>query len=103
MTWVFICIAIGAASFLIWVIVDFYHAASRLKPQADLIGQEIRECEVQIELERSALEATKQEVDLLHREIGALDRDVSNTGKVLEKYRQRERRLKPTKFKVDNT
>ena len=33
---VYICIAIGAGMFLVWIIIDYLNAATALKPKADI-------------------------------------------------------------------
>ncbi|MEW6752447.1 MAG: hypothetical protein AB1505_15895 [Candidatus Latescibacterota bacterium] len=101
MTWVFISIAVGAGGFLVWIIVDYLNAAAGLKPKADLAHQEIRDCELRIEAEQQATETTKQEVEALQREIAELEKELVEMGKKVEEYRQRERRRKPTKFKLE--
>jgi septal ring factor EnvC (AmiA/AmiB activator) len=102
MAWVYISIAIGAAGFLIWIIVDYLNASSGLKPKAELARQEIRECEMRIESEQTATDATKQEVEALQKEIAELEKELNEIGKKVEEYRQRERRRKPTKFKLED-
>ena len=101
MAWVYISIAVGAAGFLIWIIIDYLNASSGLKPKADMARQEIRECEMRIESEQAATDATKQEVEGLQKEIGDLEKELTEIGKKVEEYRQRERRRKPTKFKLE--
>ena len=64
--------------------------------------QEIRECEMRIESEQAATDATKQEVEGLQKEIGDLEKELTEIGKKVEEYRQRERRRKPTKFKLED-
>ena len=103
MTWVYISIAIGAAGFLVRVIVEFLNASSRLKPRAELIQQEIRECEFRIEVEQSAIETNKHEVAALQKEISELEKELSAAGTELENHRQRERRRKPTKFRLEES
>ena len=102
MAWVYILIAAGSAGFLIWIIIEYLNASSSLKPKADLARQEIRECEMRIESELSATSATKQEVEGLQKEIGDLEKELVEIGKKVEEYRQRERRRKPTKFKLED-
>ena len=102
MAWVYISIAIGAAGFLVWIIVDYLNASSSLRPKADLARQEIRECELRIESEQTATDSTKQEVETLQKEIVALEKELGEVGKKVEEYRQRERRRKPTKFKLED-
>ena len=101
MAWVYIAIAVGAAGFLVWIIIDYLNTSSGLKPKAELARQEIRECEMRIESEKAATELTKQEVEGLQKEIAELEKELGDLGKKVEEYRQRERRRKPTKFKLD--
>ena len=102
MAWVYISIAVGAAGFLIWIIIDYLNSSSGLKPKADMARQEIRECEMRIESEQAATNSTKQEVEELQKEIGELEKELTEVGKKVEEYRQRERRRKPTKFKLED-
>ena len=72
MTWVYLTISIGAAGFLVWIIIDYLNASSGLKPKADVARQEIRECEARIEAEQNATNATKDGVEGLQKEIAEL-------------------------------
>ena len=101
MAWVFIIIAVGAAGFLVLIIVDYLRVSSGLKPKADHARNEIRECELRIEGEKRATEHTKQAVDSLNKEIEELDKELVGLGKTLQEYQERERRRKPTKFKLE--
>ncbi len=101
MSWVYISIAVGAAGFLIWIIIDFLNASALLKPKADMAREEIRECEMRIESEQMEAEAMKIELEGLQKEIGELEKESTDVGKKVEEYRQRETRRKPTKFKVE--
>ena len=101
MAWVYVTVALGAAGFLVWIIVDFLNSSSSLKPQADQAHQEIRQCEMMIETEELAGETTKEEVEGLQKEIKEMEKELIETGKKVEEYRQRERRRNPTKFKVE--
>ena len=102
MAWVYISIAVGAAAFLVWIIIDYLNASAGLKPKADRARLEIRECEMQIESVQFATDETKQEVEELQKEIGELEKELTETGKKVEEYRDRERRRKPTKIKVED-
>lgn len=102
MAWVYISIAVGAAGFLLWIIIDYLNASSGLKPKADLARQEIRECEMRIESEQAATDGAKEEVNALQQEIVELDKEFKEIGKKVEEYQQRERRRKPTKFKLED-
>ena len=101
MAWVYISIAIGAGGFLVWIIVDYLNTSSGLKPKADLARQEIHECEMRIENEQSSTDSTKETVEGLQKEIGNLEKELAELTKKVEGYRAREKRRKPTKYKVD--
>ncbi|MDP6701046.1 MAG: hypothetical protein QGH25_15465, partial [Candidatus Latescibacteria bacterium] len=94
MAWVYICIAIGAGIFLVWIIIDYLNSSTGLRPKADMARQEIRECEMRIESEQAATEGTKQELEGLQQEIGDLEKELTEIGKKVEEYRKRERRRK---------
>ena len=101
MSWVYISIAVGAAGFLIWIVIDFLNASASLKPKADMAREEIRDCEMRIESEQMEAEAMKIELEGLQKEIGELEKESTEVGKKVDEYRQRESRRKPTKFKVE--
>ncbi len=102
MAWVYIAISVGAAGFLVWIIIDYLNASSGLKPRAELARQEIRECEMRIESEQSAANSTKQEVENLQKEIAEMEKELVEVQKKVEQFRARERRRKPTKFKLED-
>ena len=102
MAWVYIAISVGAAGFLVWIIIDYLNASSGLKPRAELARQEIRECEMRIESEQSAANSTKQEVENLQKEIAEMEKELVEMQKKVEQFRARERRRKPTKFKLED-
>ena len=98
---VYICIAIGAGMFLVWIIIDYLNAATALKPRVDVARQEISECEMRIESEQADTEATKMELGDLKQEIGDLEKELTEISRKGEEHRQRESRRKPTKFKLE--
>lgn len=102
MAWVYIAISVGAAGFLVWIIIDYLNASSGLKPRAELARQEIRECEMRIESEQSAASSTKQDVENLQKEIAEMEKELGEVQKKVEQFRARERRRKPTKFKLED-
>ncbi len=102
MAWVYIAISVGAAGFLVWIIIDYLNASSGLKPRAELARQEIRECEMRIESEQSTANSTKQEVENLQKEIAEMEKELGEVQKKVEQFRARERRRKPTKFKLED-
>ena len=77
MAWVFICIAVGAASFLVFIVIDYLKVSAGLKPKADLAKAEIRECESKIESEQSATKDTKEQVSSLQKEIEELEKELA--------------------------
>jgi chromosome segregation ATPase len=101
MAWVFIVIAVGACGFLVLIIVDYLKVSSGLKPKADLARNEIDQCELRIETEKSATEGAKQAVADLQKEIEGLEKELNFLGKTLDEYKDKERRRKPTKFKLE--
>ncbi len=49
MAWVFICIAAGAAGFLVFIVMDYLKVTAGVKYKPDLAKAEIRECEAKID------------------------------------------------------
>ena len=101
MAWVFICIAAGAAGFLVFIVIDYLKVSAGLKPEADLAKTEIRECEAKIDTEQSATKETKEQVASLQKEIEELEKELVELQKKVDEYREREKRRKPTKFKLE--
>ena len=101
MAWVFISIAVGAAAFLAFIIIDYLKVSSGLKPKADMAKAEIRECENRIETEQATTKETKEAVEDLQKEIVELEKELGELGKKVNEYREREKRRKPTKFKLE--
>lgn len=101
MAWVFICIAVGAASFLVFIVIDYLKVSAGLKPKADMAKAEIRECESKIEVEQHATKDTKEQVTALQKEIEELEKELAELQKKVDEYREREKRRKPTKFKLE--
>ena len=102
MAWFYIAIVTGLAGIIVWIITDYLKVFSGLKPEAQLAQQEIRECQMLIEGEQIATSNTKQEVETLQKEIADLEKELGDMQKKVEKVRTRERRRKPTKFKLED-
>lgn len=102
MAWFYIAIVTGLAGVLVWIIADYFKVFSGLKPEAQLAQKEIRECQMLIEDEQVATSNTKQEVENLQKEISDLEKELGDMQKKVEKVRARERRRKPTKFKLED-
>ena len=101
MAWVYTVIAIGAAGFLVYIVIDFLNTSSSLKPKADAARKEIDECEMRIETEQAVAGETQTAVDEMQKEIGELEKESGELTKQVDTYKERERRRKPTKFKLD--
>jgi peptidoglycan hydrolase CwlO-like protein len=101
MAWVFICIAVGAAGFLAFIVIDYLNVSAGLKPKADLAKAEIRDCEAKIDAEQNATKDTKEEVAVLQKEIEELEMELVEQQKKVDEYRENEKRRKPTKFKLE--
>ena len=100
MAWVFIIIAFGAAAFLVLIVLDYLKVSGGLKPMANQARAEIRECESKIEAEQGATTDAKEQVTALQKEIEGLEKELAEISKKVEDYREREKRRKPTKFKL---
>ena len=101
MAWVFISIAVGAAGFLVFIVIDYLKVSAGLKPKANMAKAEVRDCENKIESEQGAANATKEAVSSLQKEIRALEKELGELTKKVEEYREREKRRKPTRFQLD--
>ena len=100
MAWAFICIAAGAAGFLVFIVMDYLKVTAGVKYKPDLAKAEIRECEAKIDAEQNATKDTEEQVAALQKEIKDLEKELTELEKTLDKYREREKRRKPTLFKV---
>ena len=102
MAWVFICIAIGAVGFLVFLVIDFLKVTAGLKPKADLAKAEIRDCETKIQSEKNATTDTKNQVGSLKKEIEELSKELGELQNKVNEYREREKRRRPTTFKLED-
>lgn len=101
MAWVYIVIAIGAAGFLVWIIIEYLNAAASLKPKADIARREIKEVEMKIESEQVAADASRQDVEDLKKEVAGMEKELKAVEKVIGQQQENERRRNPTKFRVE--
>ena len=99
--WVFICIAAGAAGFLFLIVIDYRKVSAGLKPKADLAKVEIRDCETKIQAEQNATEETKEQVGSLQKELEELEKELEELKPKVDEYREREKRRKPTRYKLE--
>jgi len=101
MAWVYLVIAVGAAGFLVFIIIEYLNAAASLKPKADIARREIQEVELKIEREQVASHATIEEVEELKKEVEKMEKDLKATEKSIGQLQENERRRNPTKFRVE--
>ena len=101
MTWVYISIAIGSAAFLFYIIIEYLKASSTLKPQADYARRQIREVEMQTEVEGASVEATKEEMATLDKEVKSLAESMKKAEDESAKLKTKESRRRPTSHRVD--
>tara|TARA_Y100000588_G_scaffold389288_1_gene491645 strand:+ start:261 stop:569 length:309 start_codon:yes stop_codon:yes gene_type:complete len=102
MTWVYICIAIGSTGFLFYVVIEYLKASSALKPQAEYARQQIREVEVQTEMEGASVESTKAEMADLEKEVKSLAENLKKIEQESAKLKSRESRRRPTSHQVED-
>ena len=72
-----------------------------LKPKANLAKAEIRDCEAKIDAEQNATKDAKEQVAVLTKEIEELEKELVELQKKVDEYREKEKRRKPTKFKLE--
>ena len=101
MAWVFISIAVGAAGFVVFIVIDYLKVSAGLKPKANMAKAEIHECENKTEAEQRATNDTKQAVSAQQKEIKELEKEHGELTKKVEEYREREKRRNPTRFQLD--
>ena len=101
MAWVFISIAVGAAGFLIYIVIDYLRFAGGMKPKSDRAKVAIRDSEAKIGAEQNATNSIKQQVAALQREVEASEKQISEMQRQLDGFKEKERRAKPTKHKVE--
>lgn len=101
MAWAYTVIAIGAAGFLIYIFIEYLNSSSSLKPKADAARREISESEMKIEAAQATAVEAKTSVEDMQKEIGELEKELGELTKQADAYKEKERRRKPTKFKLD--
>lgn len=101
MAWVFLFIAAGAVGFLVLILLEYLKTASSLKPKADLAKKEIQEYEARIQGEQTTTLSAQGTIESLQKEIDGLEKELKDLEKQAQEGRERERRRKPTKFKLE--
>ncbi len=101
MAWVFLFISAGAVGFLVLILLEYLKTSATLKPKADLAKKEIEEYEARIQGEQSTTVSAQGLIENLQKEIETMEKELKELEKTAEEFRQRERRRKPTKFKLE--
>lgn len=102
MAWVFICIAVGAAGFLVYIVLDYLKIAAGMKPKTDNAKAMIRDSENRINAEQKATKTIKLQVASLQREVEDNEKRLTDLQKQLTEHQEEEKRKRPTKYKVDD-
>ncbi|MEE2657903.1 MAG: hypothetical protein VX733_05315 [Candidatus Latescibacterota bacterium] len=100
MAWVFISVAVGALVFVVFIVLDYLRVSAGFRPRADLAKAEIVECESKIDSELGGAEEAKEQVAAFKKEVAGLKKELGKLNAEAEEIRAREKRLKPTRFKV---
>ncbi len=101
MSGVYLAIAIGAAGFLIWIILDYLKVYAGLKPKVDQANMEIQACQEQVEVEQVSTNEINQQVESVQKDIGALEKEIVELSKKVEQLKRRAERRMATKVKVE--
>jgi len=101
MAWVFLFIAAGAVGFLVLILLEYLKTSATMKPRAEMARKEIREYESRIAGEQQGAVSAQGSTDELQNEIKQLEKDLKEAEKKMDEFKDRERRRKPTKFKLE--
>ncbi|MBI2502051.1 MAG: hypothetical protein HYW07_02325 [Candidatus Latescibacteria bacterium] len=101
MAWVFLFIAVGAVGFLVLILLEYLKTSATMRPRAEMARKEIKEYESRIAGEQSGAASTQGSLGSLQEEIKSLEKDLKELEKKEGEFKDRERRRKPTKFKLE--
>lgn len=101
MAWVFLFIAVGAVGFLVLILLEYLKNSATMRPRAEMARKEIREYEARIAGEQTGAASAQGGTEALMEEIKSLEKNLKETEKKMDEFRDRERRRKPTKFKLE--
>lgn len=101
MAWVFLFVAVGALGFLVLMLLEYLKSSATMRPRAEMARKEIKEYEARIAGEQTGVASAQGGTEQLQEEIKALEKDLKETEKKMEEFKDRERRRKPTKFKLE--
>lgn len=102
MAWVFLFIAVGAVGFLVLVLLEYLKTSATMRPRAEMARKEIKEYESRIAGEQTGVASAQGGTEALQEEIKNLEKDLKEAEKKMEEFKDRERRRKPTKFKLED-
>ncbi len=101
MAWVFLFIAAGAVGFLVLILLEYLKTSATMRPRAEMARKEIKEYEARIAGEQHGAVSAQGSTEELQNEIKQLEKDLREAEKKMDEFRDRERRRKPTKFKLE--
>ena len=101
MAWVFLFIAVGAVGFLVLILLEYLKTSATMKPRAEMARKEIKEYESRIAGEQTGAASTQGSLGTLQEDIKAMEKELKDLEKTMDEFRERERRRKPTKFKLE--
>lgn len=101
MAWVFLFISVGAIGFLVLLLLEYLKTSATMRPRAEMARKEIREYEARIAGEQTGAASAQGGTEELQNEIKSLEKDLKELEKKGEEFKERERRRKPTKFKLE--
>lgn len=101
MAWVFLFISVGAIGFLVLILLEYLKTSATMRPRAEMARKEIKEYEARIAGEQTGAASAQGSTEALQEEIKSLEKDLREAEKKMDEFRDRERRRKPTKFKLE--
>jgi septal ring factor EnvC (AmiA/AmiB activator) len=101
MAWVFLFISVGAVGFLVLILLEYLKTTATMKPRAEMARKEIKEYESRIASEQGGAASAQGSTEQLQEEIKALEKELKEAEKKMDEFKDRERRRKPTKFKLE--
>lgn len=101
MAWVFLFISAGAIGFIVLILLEFLKTSTTMRPRAEMARKEIKEYETRIAGEQSGASSAQGSTEALQEEIKKLEKELKELEKKETEFRERERRRKPTKFKLE--
>lgn len=99
---VFLSIAAGAVGFALLILQEYFKTSATMKPRAEMAKKEIQEYESRTAGEQQGAASAEGSTGELQNEINKLEKDLKEAEKQLAEFKERERKRKPTKFKLED-